>query len=101
MHTDAIQPGLTRSAEEVRRAFEVRGLSIAAWARAHGYSSQLVYQILAGRKPCLRGQSHRIAVHLGLKRGLIGSLQDLEPQAQVVVPESPAADLRPEAEPMS
>jgi gp16 family phage-associated protein len=64
--------------DEVRRAFESRGLSIAAWARTHGYSCQLVYQILKRQKPCLRGQSHEIAVRLGLKSGVIGSVDDFD-----------------------
>ena len=80
MNSRANQRELVRTTEDVRREFEMRGLSIAAWARLHGYSSQLVYQILAGQKPCLRGQSHRIAVHLGLKQGLIGSVQDIDAQ---------------------
>lgn len=53
-------------------------MSIAAWARAHGYSSQLVYQVLSGKKACLRGECHCIAVQLGMKRGLIASLEDLD-----------------------
>lgn len=78
MNSRATNDDLVRSADDVRRDFEVRGLSIAAWARANGYSSQLVYRVLAARKPCLRGQSHQIAVRLGLKHGLIGSLQDFD-----------------------
>lgn len=85
MDTSANPLNPVRTAAEVRHEFEVRGLSIAAWARARGYSSQLVYQILAGRKPCLRGQSHRIAVQLGLKRGLIGSLQDVDVSAAIAL----------------
>lgn len=65
-------------ADEIRREFESRGLSIASWARTHGYSCQLVYQILKREKPCLRGQSHEIAVRLGLKYGVIGSVDDLD-----------------------
>jgi len=78
MNRPAAQAHWVRGVDEVRHEFEVRGLSIAAWARTHGYSSQLVYQILSGRTRCLRGQSHQIAVHLGLKRGLIGSLRDVD-----------------------
>lgn len=73
-----IRGKLLLSTDEVRHEFELRGLSVAAWARAHGYSSQLVYQILSGRKRCLRGQSHDIAVQLGLKQGLAGSLEDVD-----------------------
>lgn len=67
-----------RSEAEVRAEFARLGLSVGAWARAHGFSAQLVYQVLAGRKRALRGQSHEIAVRLGLKRGQIGSIKDLD-----------------------
>lgn len=42
-----------------------------------GVSAQLTYQILSGRKVGLRGQSHRIAVLLGLKHGLVEEAIDL------------------------
>jgi gp16 family phage-associated protein len=67
-----------RTGEQVRDEFMRRGLSISEWARARGYSAQLVYQVLAGRKRCLRGQSHAIAVTLGLKEGLVGSINDID-----------------------
>ncbi len=67
-----------RSAAEVRAEFARLGLSIGAWARSHGFSAQLVYQVLAGRKRAVRGQSHEIAVRLGLKRGQIGSIEDID-----------------------
>lgn len=67
-----------RSEAEVRAEFALLGLSIGAWARSHGFSAQLVYQVLAGRKRALRGQSHEIAVRLGLKRGHIGSIKDID-----------------------
>ena len=54
---------------QVRAEFERKGVSVSAWARDHGVNKSLVYEILAGRKKCLRGKSHRIAVLLGLKRG--------------------------------
>jgi gp16 family phage-associated protein len=66
-----------RTKEDILQEFASRGLSISAWARAEGYSSQLVYQVLSGKKSCLRGQCHEIAVRLGLKDGLIGNLADL------------------------
>ena len=63
--------------EEVRAEFERRGLSISEWARRHGVSAQLTYQILAGRKMRLRGQSHTISVLLGLKAGVVDSAGEL------------------------
>lgn len=59
----------TKSAAQARREFERKGVAIAAWARDHKVSSSLVYQILAGKKKCHRGKSHKIAVLLGLKKG--------------------------------
>ena len=56
---------------QARAEFGRKGLSIAGWARDHGVSRSLVYEILAGRKRCLRGHSHRIAVLLGMKHGEI------------------------------
>lgn len=55
---------------EARADFVARGLCISAWARANGFSANLVFDILGGRKKCLRGQSHRIAVRLGIKQGI-------------------------------
>jgi len=69
---------VTRSGPDVRAEFLRRGLSISAWARSHGYSAQLVYQVLAGRRGCVRGQCHEIAVRLGMKEGIIGSSAEIE-----------------------
>ncbi|UDF33780.1 UNVERIFIED_ORG: DNA-binding protein [Shinella sp. XGS7] len=56
---------------EVRAEFNRRGESIAGWARKHQFGYSLVCEVLSGRKKCKRGQSHRIAVLLGLKDGEI------------------------------
>lgn len=42
-----------------------------------GYSPGLVYQVLAGRLRCVRGQAHQVAVVLGLKHGSIESIGEL------------------------
>lgn len=59
---------------EVRAEFERTGTSIAQWARTHKLNPNLVYEILSGKanRKCRRGQSHRAAVLLGLKDGVIG-----------------------------
>ena len=67
----------SRTGPELKAEFQRLGVSMADWARANGFSPALVYQILAGRKRCVRGQSHQIAVALGLKQGQIGSLSDI------------------------
>ena len=60
-----------RTPEDVRRDFEHRGMSVAQWARLHGYSPFCVYDVLLGRTKGLRGESHNIAVALGIKVGSI------------------------------
>lgn len=59
--------------ELIRAALEKSGISVVEWARVHGFSAGLVYQVLEGRRKCLRGQSHQIAVALGLKAGVVAS----------------------------
>ncbi|MEW8509192.1 MAG: DNA-binding protein [Candidatus Thiodiazotropha sp.] len=66
-----------RTPDEIRAEFSALGLSIASWARAHHFSVPLVYRVLANPDACCRGQSHRIAVRLGLKPGRLGTLEDL------------------------
>jgi len=60
-----------RTPDEVRAEFDRLGISIAGWARKHGFTRGLVYEVLARRKKCKRGNSHKIAVLLGLKDGVI------------------------------
>lgn len=59
-----------RSGPAARQWLDYQGLSVAKWARDHGFSASLVRQILAGRKQCRHGQSHNIAVALGMKNGV-------------------------------
>jgi gp16 family phage-associated protein len=55
--------------DDVKNLFNESGISISEWARVRGFSTGLVYQVLDGRRKCERGQSHKIAVALGLKDG--------------------------------
>lgn len=57
-----------RTAKEAKDEFERCGVSIAEWARSNGFSTGLVYRVLNGTA-AKRGQSHEIAVRLGLKSG--------------------------------
>jgi len=52
----------------VRAQFEASGTVVADWARNHGFNVNMVHQVLAGRGKWKRGETHRIAVALGLKR---------------------------------
>ena len=59
---------------QVRDEFLARGGSVAEWSRQRGFSCALVYQVLRGEKKCVRGQSHDIALALGLKSGISGGV---------------------------
>ena len=61
---------------QIREEFAQRGWSITGWARQHGYSPVLVSDIINDdernpKRKCLRGESHNIAVELGLKSGTV------------------------------
>jgi gp16 family phage-associated protein len=58
------------SAQEM---FYAQGISISDWATAHHFSAALVYAVLDGKRKCLRGQSHEIAIALGLKEPVGGT----------------------------
>lgn len=62
---------MLRTPDQIRADFIEKGVSIASWAVANGFSYNLVLETLAGRKKGLRGESHKIAVKLGLKAGVI------------------------------
>lgn len=51
----------------VKDEFFRRGESVAEWSAKHGFTTNSVYQVLSGRCQASRGESHRIAVALGLK----------------------------------
>ncbi|RGP55990.1 DNA-binding protein [Pseudomonas abyssi] len=58
-----------RTPEEAREELRNKGISISSWAAANGFSVNMVFEVLAGRKQGVRGQAHKIAVKLGLKEG--------------------------------
>lgn len=63
----------TKTPNQVRSELRRSGLSIAEWARRHQVSYSLTHELLAGRVKGHRGESHVIAVMLGLKDGVIDS----------------------------
>lgn len=60
-----------RTAAEARAWLEYQGITIAQWARENKKNHGLVREVLAGRKKCFRGESHNIAVLLGMKDGVL------------------------------
>jgi gp16 family phage-associated protein len=66
INSTALQPD-PLAIEAVRRRFYSQGKTVTDWAREHGFDVHLVYGVLNGRLRARRGESHRIAVALGLK----------------------------------
>lgn len=60
-----------RTADEARAELKAKGISITQWAIANRFSPNLVFEVLGGRKKCVRGQAHEIAIKWGLKAGEI------------------------------
>lgn len=60
-----------RTAPEAKEWLAYQGISAAEFCREHSLPTSLVYEILNGRKRCLRGMSHNIAVLLGMKHGVV------------------------------
>ena len=68
-----------KTRKQIREEFAKKGWSMSGWARANSYSTGLVIEILTDddrnpKRKCLRGESHNIAVSLGLKQGEISRL---------------------------
>ena len=62
---------LSKTTKQVRAEMNAIGITIAQWSRENNMPHYLVREILAGRKKCLRGVSHNIAVLLGMKHGVL------------------------------
>ncbi|NHZ83614.1 DNA-binding protein [Massilia sp. CCM 8695] len=54
--------------DAVKRRFYNEGITVTDWARANDFDVNLVYGVLSGRSRAQRGESHRIAIALGLKQ---------------------------------
>jgi len=68
---------MPKTALEIKKAFADRGLSLSGWAKKNGFNTALVYQVLSGNRKTLRGESHRIAIALGLKEGSLEGYEEL------------------------
>lgn len=74
---DSPNPSATRGAvacdfsphalAQAKSRLTAQGMTYAQWADEHGFNRRIVYEILSGRRRCRWGQSHQIAVALGLK----------------------------------
>lgn len=63
--------------EVVRAEFRAHGISITRWAHDHRVHPNSVYEVIKGRKKCVRGDAHAAAVLLRLKDGDITEFLNL------------------------
>ena len=63
-----------KTRRQVREELAAKGISFASVAKSFGFNQSLFYEILhdddeSPRRKCLRGESHNIAVTMGIKVG--------------------------------
>lgn len=81
----------SRTVTDVAGEFQRLGVTVAEWARAHSFNPSLVYRVLRGRQKCVRGESRRIAIALGLKTGEIGTVEELDDRLKALTRQALAA----------
>lgn len=58
-----------KTTDQVKTEFRSFGIAITHWAKDHGVHQNSVNEVINGRKRCVRGDAHAIAVLLRLKDG--------------------------------
>lgn len=71
----------SQALKKARAAFDAAGITLAAWAKAHGFSATTVVDVLNGRRVGKYGEAHRVAVALGLKPGRVVDVALFSPAA--------------------
>ncbi len=66
-HSDHSSSRAVVTPAEALRRLQREGISIKGWAESRGFHFTVVYSVLSGRRKCMRGQSHEVAVALGIK----------------------------------
>lgn len=61
----------TRTPEQAKEWLSKQGKTVQEFAREHGLDPFTCYQVLSGAKKGMRGESHRAAVLLGIKEGVV------------------------------
>jgi gp16 family phage-associated protein len=75
-------PGI-RTAAQAKAWLEQQGKSVQEFARENSVDPATTYQILSGRKKGRRGESHKVAVLLGMKIGVISATSLSNSSAEV------------------
>lgn len=73
---------LLKTREQVLADFKLAGITFSEWARANKFNRMTVVDLLRGTRQGLRGESHRCAVALGLKDGVVVELASFKPAPQ-------------------
>jgi len=60
-----------KTIQQAREDMERRGETLAGWARKHGFNPENVRAVVYGNSKGKWGESHKIAVMLGIKDGII------------------------------
>ena len=61
----------TRTPKQAKEWLAKQGKTVQEFAREHGLDPFTCYQVLSGTKKGVRGESHRAAVLLGIKEGVV------------------------------
>jgi gp16 family phage-associated protein len=64
-----MKTSVTMTPEEAKELLSRKGISTRAWALEHGFTPSLVHMVLTGARQTRIGQSHNVAVMLGIKEG--------------------------------
>lgn len=70
-----------KTREQVQADFKAAGITLSEWARANGFHRMTVVDLLRGARQGLRGETHRCAVALGLKHGVVVDVAQFKPAA--------------------
>ncbi len=62
---------LQKTKEQVKAELCHQGLSVSGWAKRHGFTRSTVTRVINGESLNHFGPSHKIAVLLGMKDGII------------------------------
>lgn len=70
--------------QQVAADFQAAGINVSEWARVNGFHRMTVVQLLNGKLQGNWGETHRCAVALGLKAGVVVDVAHFKPAARSV-----------------
>lgn len=80
-----------KTREQVLAEFKAAGITLSEWSRANGFHRMTVVDLLRGSRKGLYGETHRCAVALGLKEGVVVDAADFKPAPPSVGHHKPKA----------